>query len=222
MQQSKPCKSCGQILPLGSFHNTSGNLDGKRNVCKSCTSKRDAERYAKDAEAMRAKSRQFYWDNRESELARMKADREKDPVAHAEKRRQRRLKNLDAYKTIEYNQRIKHRERRLARQRERSKETVENNLRKNNRRRARIAQAISYFVSIKEVKKLKDSPCFTCGEKGSIEIDHIIALTRGGVNGIGNYMALCETCNASKYNKTFMEWRLYRIKVGDPLPMDRK
>lgn len=222
MNQSKPCKSCNQILSLDSFHNSSGNLDGKRNICKSCIAKRDADRYRANPDKHRARGRERYANNRESEAIRTKAKRDADPVAEAARRRERRLKNIDAYKVIEYNQRQKHRERRLAQQRLRSKETIELNLLKNNRRRARINNAPTYLVTVKEIAKLKASLCFACGAEGPKEIDHIIALTRGGSNGIGNYMALCEGCNASKYNKTFMEWRLYRIKVGDPLPMDRK
>jgi len=220
VQESKPCKSCGQTLSLNEFHKSSGNLDNRRNVCKTCTKHKDAGRYLANQEQQRRRALAYYHANKQDQLAKSKLKRDADPAAYAELRKKRRLANLDAYRRTEYAQRQKHRERRLAYQRQRSKETVELNLIKNNRRRARLAEAVSYQVSPKEIAKLKASPCFACGSTGRKDIDHIIPLSRSGTNGIGNYMALCDGCNASKYNKTFMEWRVYRMKIGNPLPMD--
>jgi 5-methylcytosine-specific restriction endonuclease McrA len=220
MTEYKTCKRCGQTQPIGNYHQAKASLDGKRNTCKKCTKELDAARYKKNASQQRERALDYYYQNKEAQLAKHKQRRDSDPVAYAHRRRQNRLKNLEVYKRLEYEQRLRHRDRRLAQQRLRSKETIELNTIKNNRRRARLASTASYKVSVKEMAKLKSSPCFVCGNLGKKEIDHIIPLSRSGTNGIGNYMALCEPCNASKYNKTFMEWRLYRIKVENPLPMD--
>ena len=222
MTEYKTCRRCGQTQSLGNYHAARHNPDGKRNTCKQCTKELDAARYLQKAPTQRQRALDYYYANREAQLAKHKQRRDADPLAYADRRRQNRLKNIQAYKTHEYEQRLRHRDRRLAQQRVKSKQTIELNTIKNNRRRARLASTASYKVSVKEMAKLKSSPCFACGAMDRKEIDHIIPLSRSGSNGIGNYMALCESCNASKYNKTFMEWRLYRIKVGNPLPMDVK
>jgi 5-methylcytosine-specific restriction endonuclease McrA len=222
MQESKPCKGCGQTLTLDNFHQSLGNLDGKRNLCKSCTKTKDAQRYQANQEQQKQRALAYYHANSKEQLAKSKLKRDSNPKAYSELRRKRRLANIDAYRRVEYSQRLKHRDRRLSQQRARSKVTIELNLIKNNRRRSRLAAAISYRVSTKEIVKLKNSPCFACGSTGKKDIDHIIPLSRSGTNGIGNYMPLCDSCNASKYNKTFMEWRVYRMKIGNPLPMDVK
>lgn len=40
--------------------------------------------------------------------------------------------------------------------------------------------------------------CNECGATDSLEIDHIVALARGGTNDIDNLQVLCKPCNRSK------------------------
>ena len=80
---------------------------------------------------------------------------------------------------------------------------------RSNRRRARKFLVASYRVSKKEVQRLKSANCFYCGGLGGC-IDHVIPLSRGGSNGIGNYLPACIKCNSSKKDKTIMEWKKVR------------
>lgn len=49
-----------------------------------------------------------------------------------------------------------------------------------------------------------------CGERGDIEIDHIIARSKGGANDRSNLQPLCRVCNAikrdNKTNKQLEQW----------------
>jgi 5-methylcytosine-specific restriction endonuclease McrA len=51
--------------------------------------------------------------------------------------------------------------------------------------------------------------CAGCGTalNGIFEVDHIIPLSRGGNNFVGNIQLLCKSCNASKGAKLMIEWR---------------
>lgn len=40
--------------------------------------------------------------------------------------------------------------------------------------------------------------CLRCNSKSDLTIDHIIPISRGGVNRMGNMQTLCETCNREK------------------------
>ena len=44
--------------------------------------------------------------------------------------------------------------------------------------------------------------CLRCGEQKTLTIDHIVPLSRGGNNSIGNVQPLCRLCNGKKATKT--------------------
>lgn len=53
--------------------------------------------------------------------------------------------------------------------------------------------------------------CGYCGINNADTIDHIVPLSRGGSNFIGNIMPACGSCNYSKQHKTIMEWKHGRV-----------
>lgn len=66
---------------------------------------------------------------------------------------------------------------------------------------------------------LRDDPEATCTycEKaiaGQVHIDHILPLSRGGKHSINNLCASCQTCNASKGNRTLAEWAQMKRSNG--------
>lgn len=44
--------------------------------------------------------------------------------------------------------------------------------------------------------------CLACGGQKKLTVDHVIPLSQGGTNDIGNIQPLCFSCNASKGTKT--------------------
>lgn len=50
--------------------------------------------------------------------------------------------------------------------------------------------------------------CQYCGEKGGqLECDHVIPLSRGGTNELGNLVTACPACNRSKRSTLISEWK---------------
>jgi 5-methylcytosine-specific restriction endonuclease McrA len=87
-----------------------------------------------------------------------------------------------------------------------NKEKVQINTRAYTSRRN---NAIGQF-STKDFLKLKHNLlnlCGYCGINQADTIDHVIPLSRGGSNYIGNIMPACGKCNYSKQCKTIIEWR---------------
>jgi 5-methylcytosine-specific restriction endonuclease McrA len=86
-----------------------------------------------------------------------------------------------------------------------------NGLVSSHNRRAKIVNNGIYKVTSADIKKLRAMPCFYCGSKKLIEIDHVMPLSRGGQHSIGNLLPACRDCNRAKHHKTIMEWRLGKI-----------
>jgi len=53
----------------------------------------------------------------------------------------------------------------------------------------------------------KGRSCYYCIHP-VMTVDHVIPLTRGGTHWEGNLVPACRSCNSSKWERTYMEWRL--------------
>ncbi|MFD3577476.1 HNH endonuclease [Streptomyces sp. NPDC058644] len=82
----------------------------------------------------------------------------------------------------------------------------------NHQRRAMLARAKRYSVSDRDLARLwgrYEGSCAYCGERSpSLHQEHVVPISRGGVDGIGNLVPACPDCNLSKGDRTVMEWRL--------------
>lgn len=71
-------------------------------------------------------------------------------------------------------------------------------------------------IELMELYELQDGRCGYCGMpifwhiKGSVHIDHMQPVSRGGSNIVDNLCLSCHDCNKGKYNKTVIEWQLAR------------
>lgn len=54
---------------------------------------------------------------------------------------------------------------------------------------------------------LLDSPCMYCGSADDITIEHVVPLIRGGEHSMKNVGPACRSCNSSKQNQLFSEWK---------------
>lgn len=69
-------------------------------------------------------------------------------------------------------------------------------------------------------KRIRSQPfvsCYWCKKtipNTKINIDHIIALTRGGAHEIGNLCVSCKSCNSSKHAKTLEIWN---SEISEPV-----
>ncbi|GAA0379832.1 hypothetical protein GCM10010319_67960 [Streptomyces blastmyceticus] len=82
----------------------------------------------------------------------------------------------------------------------------------NHQRRAMLANAKRYGITRRDLARLWDrygDMCAYCGEKSqSLHQEHIIPISRGGDDSIGNLVPACPDCNLAKGDRTLMEWRL--------------
>lgn len=189
---AKQCNKCGISKPLTEFSHVSKNKDGFHNSCKICY-----------AEYMKIWSRK----NSEKVNARALAYHHKNKKALNEKRRIRWHKS-DKSKNAEISKKWK------AANPEQNKLLK---LRGNQKRRARLAVVDNYWISSKEIRAILKLPCFYCGVSNKITLDHVVPISRGGSNGIGNIVPACITCNTTKKDRFIMEWKLMRIKINESI-----
>lgn len=106
----KDCTKCGINKPLSEFHNSSRAKDGKFSACKECrnaanriiSSKTDhaavyRERMARDGDALRQRSREYYQANKDRIKARSLEWSKKNPERKKESRSRHYEQNKDEY-----------------------------------------------------------------------------------------------------------------------------
>ena len=192
---NKRCPKCDTEKPYSEFGKHKSRKDGHRCYCKPCeseTQKRTtAEQRAKHTENMRKWRAKNPTKSAESAKKYYKANSDKVRSARKKYYRRNRESALKASQKWKSSNLDKVREYARASRR---------------RRRARLATVATYEVSEKDMRRLQNSPCFYCGSSDTIEVDHIIPISRGGTDGIGNMQSLCKSCNSSKRDLLWIEF----------------
>ena len=88
-------------------------------------------------------------------------------------------------------------------------------------RRAREAGAPGTFTNADVMRQYRrqGNTCAYCHlHRGLPEVEHVVALSRGGRNDMSNIVAACSSCNASKNDMTLDEWVDERRRLGLPKP----
>lgn len=183
MEQYKTCRRCSQNLPRDKFSFRKAAKDNLSSWCKPCFNAYVKDRRLADPESYRESVRKSRAKNKSKALKGVRKWREANKPHIAEYQRLWRKKNADLVR----NHSIVH----------------------NSIRRARLNSHEDYLVTAKEISRLKNNSCFFCGSYESIEIDHVIPISRGGRHSIGNLMTLCRSCNRRKSNKTIIEFRMW-------------
>lgn len=192
MIESKACKNCKQIKELSLFKKEKKSASGVGSICYKCHA---------------AKCAAYRLANPEKVKASQKATYDKDPAKRVANSQKWASNNASRRKEIEAKYRANHRQE----VQERSEKwrlahphkTKEYKL----RRRARLENNGQFLILPKEIKRLYQSPCFYCGGLDRIEADHLIPVSKGGRHSIGNLVAACRWCNASKGNRFITEWK---------------
>lgn len=78
------------------------------------------------------------------------------------------------------------------------------------KRRYREAAGVISESDLQKMLNRFDGRCAYCGEKGEMTMDHVVPLSRGGSNSIGNILPACKRCNSSKSARFISEWRFIR------------
>lgn len=238
-ESTKQCNRCKLPKPIGQFGLCATERDGHRSLCKDCRKKEyranadeiKAERrarYAEDPEIQKALSRTYYQNNTEKVKARTRSyyQTNRDEMRVAKQRYAQsnveairdanhnwRLANLDDQRAKDQIYGQTHREQK--REYEKQYRTLNPGWDKSKKQKRRAAIADGGHFSSDEWAWLCcawNYSCACCGKSEpevKLTADHIVPLSRGGSNEIGNIQPLCGSCNSRKGVKTvnyFREW----------------
>ena len=180
MNEYKTCSLCKQVKPTTDFGKHKSSKDGLYSQCLPCHRQHRAAYRQRNVESIKKQQADNYRRNREKRIAYVKEQ-----------------KKLKPEKSREYN----------ANSKKRNHIKIAADSR---RRRAKLKANGIFKISKKELAKLLAKPCFYCGTKERITIDHVIAIARGGTDSIGNLVPACKSCNSQKRDLTITEWRKKR------------
>jgi 5-methylcytosine-specific restriction endonuclease McrA len=193
MSDSKTCSKCLQTKDLDCFYRTSKGKQSHEGTCIECRNALSRENYYKNRDKRAVQISIWQQNNKDKKRHHEKLWRRNNPELARKWRQNNPEKSRDYTKVF----------------RQKNPEISKVLL---HRRRARLASAKNYLITKTDIRSMLQKPCIYCGAK-STHIDHVIPLSRGGSNSVGNLAPACQTCNLSKGPKLIMEWKIWKGKL---------
>lgn len=215
MENRQVCSACRRIW----------DGDGTHKVCNSCREKARARRILRQTQGRCACGNQLENGFRKCAACRECNRRwaENNPEHAKEIRRKASRKWASKHKaSCQARSRcwqLEHRDRRNAAKRRYRANHPESDINAAAKRRIRMGDSIitkTQWLEIMALWEWKCAYCFTSLSDHKIRtLDHVVPLVRGGKHRITNLVACCRSCNLSKKDHLFSEWRKY-----DAIPAD--
>lgn len=206
----KPCSRCKVVKPADDFYPRPSTKSGLSSQCRQCNRDRANKWQRENREQSNANKRR--WSERNPGRAQSWAEANRG--RSREIKAKWRLRNPDKVRQINQAYYQNNADRVKAYNKEWRTLNAERwaliiKLNKH-KREARLRSVPTYTVTAKDARRLLSSTCAVDGCSATdIQLDHVIPIARGGSHGIGNLQPLCGSHNASKHDKTWMEFRLY-------------
>jgi len=197
---TKVCTKCDQELPVEGFYMTKGKPHA---WCKPCFREARREYVARNREKVAQTNREQYQKNREERQKYNREYNQRNREQKNAKARERYWNDPERFRALARDwerENPEHRRATKAAYRAGNREKVRGH---GNARSARKRAAVSVDV----VREILGQECLACGARENLQIEHLIPLCRGGLHSEGNLATLCRSCNASKRELTWTEWK---------------
>lgn len=186
------CTKCAVWKPFSEYHVDRKKANGRHCYCKECSRLVRSQYYKENKVDLDAKAIRYQRDHRGGWYQRRL---EKHRVLHS---------SQPKYSSDEERRAARRLKKRLWQQQ--NKPLVK--AMQHRRRSARVNAPGSF--SAQEWERLcaqYGNVCLCCKEAKPLHADHVVPLSRGGTNDIGNIQPLCKSCNSSKWART-IDYRL--------------
>jgi 5-methylcytosine-specific restriction endonuclease McrA len=199
MESIKVCPDCGKSKPRSEYNFRNRQNGTYQSYCRPCEKVRHTAFAIQNRDQELARKREYYQLNRKRLLQYKKDNYELTKPEKLLQAKNYRLANAEKIKIKRHKYFAE------------NKELVRHHARL---RKVRKKTNGLYLVTLKEQRRLYSKPCFYCGSFESIQLDHVVPVSRGGNHSIGNLVPACASCNNQK-NKWFItEWRALQKKWG--------
>jgi HNH endonuclease len=170
----KECRDCKQMLPIESFYLLRQSSGQRRPICTPCHNRETLEHKRANREKVRASNAAYREANREALTERQRAWREAHPERYLAIHSGWKKRNPDAVRA------------------------------QGNKRRVLVEQAGPHYTAAewKAMKARYEHRCLMCKRQEPeirLTVDHIVPISEGGDNTIGNLQPLCRSCNSKKH-----------------------
>jgi 5-methylcytosine-specific restriction endonuclease McrA len=212
--EGKTCSKCGVWKPYSEFHKAKQNPDGYKGQCKICR----LDWHRQNAEREKARMLRAYYANREERNAKRSewAKQNREHVREVERRYWNKNRDKKRAKDVRYYQRHKPEHMRYSRQWKRNNPDKVRIIELRRRARKERCGGTHTLPEWKALCNQYGNKCLSCGNTGRLTVDHVIPLSKGGTNDIGNLQPLCLSCNIRK-NTRIIDYREYHWEQ-DRLP----
>ena len=192
---TKVCSKCAAEKPIDEYALHKGRQDGRQTTCRACKAAYDREYRQRNKDKINQKNR-CWWASNPDKAEDIKERRR--PT-----QRERWLANRDEMLDANRKYHREHPDEMRERKRRWYAQNPEKGRELSRRRRALKRETRSLHgrhteQEWQELLALHGSRCVLCGSTDRITRDHIIPLSQGGTDLIGNIQPLCFSCNARK------------------------
>lgn len=201
----RKCTKCNGEFNINMFHKKSTSLDGLSHTCKACKRKQDAEYRAKHKEELNKKRKEKYYKDPEKYRTLTK-----NYYNNLSKEDREKMKAKKASYNKTASEEVKQRKRDYDKKYFSSVAGKLVTLKSAHKRRAQQIGTDDNTITSQALTELKikqSNKCAYCdvvldfSAKGTVHLDHVIPLSKGGAHSITNVVWSCASCNLTKNNK---------------------
>jgi 5-methylcytosine-specific restriction endonuclease McrA len=211
MNQYKSCRVCKVNKPLGDFSRYYKSSDGLNGRCRACAK----DYYDRNRATILAQKVIYNQIHRETKSKLRKIYYKKHADRLRLEKRAYYLVNGEVIRAKNREWARNNREKMNCYYRQYAVDRPDVIRKKRIKRRIRMMTNGIFEVTKKDLRKLLSSSCVYCEANENITLDHVIPIARGGRHSVGNLMPLCLSCNTSKQDKTFMEFRMAKMMQAE-------
>jgi 5-methylcytosine-specific restriction endonuclease McrA len=187
MQALKVCRKCGEEKDVSCYNK---KLDGLTSRCKACLKEDRAESYKANPDSRKKAASDYYKNNKERVLERLRTQYSESPEKHLNAVQNRKNRDIEAY-----NKRFRELQRlRYANDPSSFKEKGHNYRSKKRGSGGKLSKGI-----VSHLMTEQKSRCVYCANVLTVfHLDHIVPISAGGLNEDSNVQLLCPQCNLQK------------------------
>ena len=203
VMDSKACSKCGEVKSHDLYYNKKSGPLGKASACKDCCKVGWHKLLSRKGDTIRARQRELYSLNVDTRRA--------NDLAYRVRNRDRLTSEYAIYREANKDEINKRSREYYSQWSKTTSGKASITTRRQKRRAIKNETPVHNSVTPSEwaaILKSSSGECsYCCATEVPMELEHVIPLSKGGLNSVCNITVACKSCNCSKSNKLLIdEW----------------